>query len=483
MPLGVGPTREIMKPNTKRRTQPLKPILASASLALAFTGCMHDAHDEEHEHGDHTHLTLYVGGASQIAAYDLASGEQKAGEITDVGGLTDMQILEDGSVIVNSGTKNQIVVFDGATMLEKNRIASSNGGLKPTHSFLSTPQGGKQFYAALLDGSGTRETNGMLLIDATPSSANYLKRTGEAPLGIGHHKAAMSKSKARMSVSNIGDCSEIVTVLDFSDPANIATVAKVSAADLGFDGSSKEKTCGTGGVSLSPHGSATAPVSGRAYHNLTGIGKILSIDQDAAAPKARLLDAKGKGAGYTKALAGTNYVYSLQNNPREGSATHPGAVCQVGQIVVIDGGLDSVVNEVPVFLTGPDCKDSLPKVEKSTGLDHMTVIPSVDRIYVLGGNSDTAGYSNHRHIFDISDPKNPKQLPSLTVGKSRGHHPETLTGDGKYLVEGDNLDNTVTVIDVAAGKVVKTIPVVKGPSTLSSWGTEEGPSHHVGPVE
>jgi DNA-binding beta-propeller fold protein YncE len=74
-------------------------------------------------------------------------------------------------------------------------------------------------------------------------------------------------------------------------------------------------------------------------------------------------------------------------------------------------------------------------------------------------------------------------LPSLTVGKSRGHHPETLTGDGKYLIEGDNMDNTVTVINIETGKVVKTFPVVTGPKTLSSWGSEEGPSHHVGPVE
>lgn len=455
------------------------PVCAAAALALGINGCMHDSEGEHRP----THLTLYVGGASKIAAYDLASGEQKAGEIADVGGLTDMQALEDGTLLVNSGAKNQVVIFDGENMLEKSRIASSHGALKPTHNFLSTPKGGKQIFAAMLDGSGTRETNGALFIDVTPSSADYLKKTGEAPLGIGHHKGAMSKTRDRLSVSNIGDCSEVITVLDFSDPKDIAVVAKVSAADLGFDGSSKEKTCGTGGVSLSPHGSATAPVSGLAYHNLTGIGKILSVDQDATAPKAKLLDTQGKGAGYTKALAGTNYVYSLQNYPREGSSTHPGAVCQVGQIVVIDGGLDSVVNQVPVLLTGPDCKDSLPKVEKNTGLDHMTVIPSVNRIYILGGNSDTAGYSNHRHVFDISDPKNPRQLPSLTVGKSRGHHPETLTGDGKWLIEGDNLDNTVTLIDVAAGKVVKTFPVVTGPATLSTWGGEEGPSHPVGPVE
>ncbi len=462
----------------------LLPGGVAAILALGFYGCMNDAHDDEgHYHSSHTHLTLYVGGASKIAAYDLTTGEQKAGEIPDVGGLTDMSALEDGTLIVNSGTKHQVIVFNGKDMLEKSRITPKNGGLKPTHGFLTTPLNGKQYFVSLLDGSGTKPTNGALFIDIQPGSDKYLQYVGEAPLGIGHHKAAFSKTKARVSISDIGDCAEVIKVLDFSDAANIVEVANISSLDLGFDGSSIEKTCGTGGVSLSPHGAATAPVSGRGYHSLTGIGKILSIDQDAAAPKAKLLNTHGKGGGYTKALAGTNYVYSVQNSPREGSATHPGAVCQVGQIVVIDGGLDSVVNQIPVLLTGSACKDSLPKVHKNTGLDHMTVMASVNRIYVLGGNSDTAGYSSQRHVFDISDPKNPIQLPSLTVGKSRGHHPETLTGDGKWLIEGDNLDNTVTVIEVGTGKVVKTILVVTGPSTLATWGSEVGPSHPAGPVK
>jgi len=462
---------------------PLSALGIGAALsACALTGCLHDS-GEEKPPAEKTPLLLYVGGATRIAAYDLQTGSQKAGEIGDVGGLTDMTALDDASLLVNSGAKNQIIIFDGKTMLEKSRIASKTGGLKPTHGFLTTPMDGQQYFAAMFDGGGTASTNSAVFIDADPKSEKYLQYLGEAGLGSGHHKAAFSKNKARASISNIADCAEVVTVLDYSDPSDIQRIAAISAADLGFDGSSPEKTCGSGGVSLSPHGSATAAMSGRAYHNLTGIGKILSVDQDASAPQGRLLDTEGKGAGYTKGLAGSDYVYSLQNHPREGSATHPGEVCQVGQIVVIDGALDSVVNQVPVLLTGPDCQDSLPAIFKNTGLDHMTIIPSAHRLYVLGGNGDTAGYSMHRHVFDVTDPKHPRQLPSIEVGKSRGHHPETLSGDGKWLIEGDNLDNTVTVIDVEAGKVAKTFGVVNAPSTLSTWGEVEGPSHPTGPVE
>lgn len=458
------------------------PMLWVPALAISLAGCMHDAQDQPNENGVES-TTLFVGGQSKIAAYDLKTGEQKSGEITDVASLTDMTSLEDGTVLVNNGAKNQILIFDGKTMLEKNRITSKTGLLKPTHGFVSTPLAGKQYFASLWDGNGTKVTNGVVFVDVQSSSDTYLQHVGEAPLGLGHHKAAMSRSKFRSAISNISDCGALVKVLDFSDMSQVTEVAQFSATELGFDGSSPEKTCGAGGVSLSPHGAATAAITGRAYHNLTGIGKILSIDQDAALPTAKLLATQGKGGGYSKSLAGTDYVYSLQNFPREGSATHPGSACQIGQIAVIDGQLDSVIREIPILLTGPNCTDSLPSVSKNAGLDHMTLVPSENRLFVLGGNSDTAGYSWHRYVFDISNPELPKQLPSIAVGKSRGHHPETLSGDGKWLVEGDNLDNTVTVIDVKSGKVVQTIPVISVPTALTTWSAGAGPSHPTGPVE
>lgn len=475
------------------KSKSMRSTLAYVGLAclgsILTVGCMHDS--DEHEDDGHSHasdITLFVGGATAIAAYDLATGTQKRGEIGDVGSLTDMQALADGTVLVSNGAKDNVVIFDGTNMLERSRQQNTLGAKRPVHAFVSPVYGGKQYFASMHDGNGAVGSDAMLLIDIAKNSPTYLKAVGEVALGLGHHKASFSANKPRIVVTSINECNEVAAVYDFTDVKAIQKVKAFSAADLGMDGSSRNKTCDptrAAGILPSAHGGATSS-QGRAYHNLTGLGQILSVDLDADMPTARLLNTQGAGAGYTKAVPGSKYVYSLQSSPREGDATRPGLPCQIGQLVVIDAALDSVVNQVALFLKGPNCRDSLAGTPyKTVGPGHIVIAEKSHRLFIqaTSGFSDAVGYAEHHLVLAMSDVKNPVQQASLSIGKSRSHHAETLSGDGKGFVVANNLDATVSVIDVEKAEVLKTFATVTGPSTLTTYGEEAGPSRQTGPVK
>jgi hypothetical protein len=69
-----------------------------------------------------------------------------------------------------------------------------------------------------------------------------------------------------VAVSNISDCSDVVSVYDYQNVSDIKLVKTFSAADLGYDGSTPLKTCdetGKIGLMLSPHGTGTSAATGR----------------------------------------------------------------------------------------------------------------------------------------------------------------------------------------------------------------------------
>src|SRR5258706_16073649 len=69
------------------------------------------------------------------------------------------------------------------------------------------------------------------------TSPTFLKPMGEVRLGIGHHKAGFSMKRPRLAVSNISDCSNVVSIYDYENASDIKLVKTFSAADLGYDGS------------------------------------------------------------------------------------------------------------------------------------------------------------------------------------------------------------------------------------------------------
>jgi DNA-binding beta-propeller fold protein YncE len=338
---------------------------------------------------------------------------------------------------------------------------------------------------ALNDGDGSKTTNSAFFIDVMAGSSKYLKAAGEIPLGIGHHKASFSSTKERVAISNIGDCDDVISVFDFSDIANIKKLASLTAAQAGWNDSTNlcDQTYQKG-MPPAPHGCASSKVSGKAYCNLTGSGDIAAVDIDAAAPAFKLIHTHGSGAGYTKSHPDGKYIYSLQNEPREASQWTPGVACQIGQLVVIDATKDSVVKEVKLLYKGPACTDSISKGDEATTEPaHLLVSDDKQKLFVqtAGGYGVTTARTRQELALDISDPANPVQLPSIGIGLSTGYHSETLSGDGKYLFETNNLDGTVTQIDAEAWTVLKTLTVKATPKAVATWGKVEGPSHQTGP--
>lgn len=462
---------------------------ATLTIGLLAAGC---GGTEEHEHPAPAGLahTLFVAHEGSLVSYDIATGEERPGAVQNVTGPVDLQALDDGTLLVNLTGRDEILAVDGATMLEKARIPSSGAGAtRPVHSYISPERGGKRYWFTLNDGEdGKPSTNSARLLDVTPGSATYLTAVGEVALGVGHHKASFSATTERVVISNIGDCDDVLTVYDYANPADIKPLATLSAKDAGYDGSSPATTCDPTyamGAPPAPHGCATAKGSGKAYCNLTSSGAIVAIAIDATPPTFTLIPTGGSGSGYTKAHPGGQYIYSLQESPREGSTEHAGASCQIGQLVVIDAMTDKVVKELPLSYKGPGCKDAITGTDEATAEPaHIQITPDGKTLYITtaGGFGLADARVRQELVLDITNPADPVQRASAPVGPSIGHHGDALSGDGKLLFIADNEGGTVTQIDAATGAVVRTLTVEAQPKALATFGDAEGPSAQTGPI-
>lgn len=472
--------------NPRGRGLGLAALLTAALASMNIPGCLQtaDAPDAEPAAAD-PHI-LFAAQEGSLASFDLATGNPLPGTIADVKSPTDMQALADGTVMLNLSGSNEILIVDGKTMLLKARLPSSGGtGLKPVHSYITPEIGGKRYWVSMNDGDGSKPSNSARFLYLDPADpAKFLKPAGEVALGIGHHKAAFSPDRARAVISNIGDCEDIMSVFDYSDPADIRKLATLNAAAAGFDGSDKNHTCDqtkAAGIAPSPHGCAAAEGNGHALCNETGNGTMVAVDLDAAVPGFKLIPTHGLGAGYTAAHPGGRYIYSLQSKPNESAG---GAPCQVGQIAVVDMLNDSLVGEMPLLYRGPDCADSL-KGTPAAGASPSHTLFSHDGskafVNVASASSDSGSRVSLQIILNVSDPAHPRQKASLAIGASFGSHGETLTGDGKYLIVANNKEGTVSVIDVAGERVARTLAIGNAGKTMATFGIAEGPSHQVGP--
>lgn len=430
--------------------------------------------------------TLYVAHEGSLGAYDIATGTEIEGSIPNISDPKFMQALDDGTVIVNNSNKDQILVVNGRPVAEVKRFPSSSlGGKKPNDSYITPEYNGKTYWLTLNDGTTTAETSTVTFIDITSGSATRFQPLGEVKAGIGHHQASFSTTRERMVVSNLFDCDNVLSVYDFSDLKNIKVLETLTAAEIGLDGSTMEKTCDpaeSAGVAPRPHGCATSKATGKVYCNVTGPGIISVIDLDVDPPTFKMLPTSGKGGGYTKSFDGGKFIYAVQALPREGKG---GVDCQIGQILTVDTASESIVTETPLFYKGPGCKDVL------VGTDEETANPNRIRISVDGKTMfiaisggfklDTARVRQHL-VVDLSNPSSPVQLPSIPVGTSSGDRASEISGDGKWLFVADVIDGTVTQIDIATRTVTRTLTVKANPLMIATYGSAEGPSLQVGPV-
>ena len=260
----------------------------------------------------------------------------------------------------------------------------------------------------------------------------------------------------------------------------------LSSADAGWDGSSFARTCDPTyqtGLPPAPHGCATSTVSNKAYCNLTNSGELVAVDLDLEAPTFQRIPTSGRGGGNTKASHDGRYIYSLQAEPREGAG---GAACQVGQLVVLDASSDSVVSEVALGYLGAGCTQPLLDTdEETTEPAHIAISADSSKLFitVAGGFEVEPARVRQQLVFDLADPAAPRQLPSIPVGASTGYHGDSLSGDGRWLFIANNIDDTVTQIDVNSLDVVRTWPVESRPQTLATFGSAEGPSIQIGPLD
>jgi hypothetical protein len=167
-------------------------------------------------------------------AFDIASGAARTGAITNVKSPTDMQMTDSGHLVVNLTANNEILVVEAAGFREVARVKSSDlGAVSPVHGYITPRIGGQQYWLANNDGmSGVAATNSLRFVGLVPGSAGFLKPVGEVGLGIGHHKNALSPNKARVSASNIADCTNVVMVIDYSTVGTPQVVKKWSAAEI-----------------------------------------------------------------------------------------------------------------------------------------------------------------------------------------------------------------------------------------------------------
>jgi len=431
--------------------------------------------------------TLYVAHQGVLASYDIQTGKERPGTVENVITPRGLQALEDGTLLVNLTDANEVLAVDGRDVREvKRNPSSSTGGTRPIDSYVSPDHGGKRYWLTLNDGNSTAaETATAILVDITEGSPTRFQPVGETPLGLGHHQAAFSATKDRFVSTSFYSCDNVVSVHDYTDEANIKIVKMFTAEELGFDGSSMEKTCDAAesvGVAMRPHGCATSEVSGKVYCNLAGPGLLVAVDIDADPPAIKAIPTTGKGGGYVKAGKGGKYIYTVQNEPKEGAG---GANCQIGQLLTINASSDSVVHTMPIFYRGPTCTDMLAGTdEAAVGQNHIRVSVDGTKLFLALStpSSDMEARVRQHVIVDISSPEAPVQLPSVQVGASMGQRGMAVSADGKFLFVADSVDNTVTQIDVETLSVTRTLPVREAPNQVATYGTAEGPSLQVGPV-
>jgi YVTN family beta-propeller protein len=438
-----------------------------------------------------------VSGRDQLALHDLATGAELT-RFDAPGGSSDLIALVGGVALSNHTAGNEVILVDLKRRSEIGRLPSSSlGGVRPVHMYLSPAVEERQYVVVLNDGNERSTPKGerpkdstLLLIDAVQSSPTFLKPIGEARLGIGHHKASFSTKRPRLSVSNISDCSDVVSVFDYQNPSDIKLVKTFSAADLGYDGSTPLKTCdetGKVGLMLSPHGTGTSAATGRVYHFLTGTGQIAVFDIDADIPTVKLIPTAGSGGASVKDLPGGRFMVVPQRGPREVHQRADGSLCQVGQLAVIDAVAEKVAAQVPVFYGEPTCRTSIAgKPHERAALQYAMPAPDGKTVFVeigtLYGPPNVVAESRFVAVFDLSDPYRPTQLPSIAVGAGNDTRDHALTGDGKLLLVPNSLDNSVSVIDIGLRQVVRTIATVAKPFRVVTFSEGIGPSKPAGPA-
>ena len=265
-----------------------------------------------------------------------------------------------------------------------------------------------------------------------------------------------------MVASNIADCSDVLSVYDYSNPADIKLVKSFAAKDLGYDQSSALRTCdvtGKTGVNLAPHGVGTSAATGEAFHFITGTGQVALIDIDAETPTVRLIQTSGSGGSTAKDMPGGRFIVVPQRTPREVQDKAGGILCQIGQIAVIDAVNRQLVSQTPILYGNGACNESLVgKPGAAAAVSYLGFNKDGSRMFVavgtLSGPQNVAATVDLVPVFDMTDPSQPKQLEPLKLEARKGSDIVMANG-GRLAFIPNSEANTVSIVDTESMKTVK----------------------------
>lgn len=384
-----------------------------------------------------------------VAAFDLKTGNELA-EFEVPGRLSDLTVLPNQHVVLNHRAKNELVLFDARTYKEVARLASSrSGGVNPHHGYL-VKTAKHTLYAVAHDGENRDKDSTVAFFEVLPQAPG-LAFAGEVRVGAGHHKLAHFPGQDWVSVSNINDCEQVLSVLDVSQPAQPRVVHAIGATQLGYSGESPEKRCdaaGKQGRALRPHGAAA---SQRFHvHNFNGTGQMAVIKSDGT---VRVLDTQGSGGASGVALPDGSVVMT-QFAPREGGA---GASCQVGQLAWVSASGDQL-QQIPVRMQ-PNCTQGSKGARlgyASLGPDRKTLMLPLS---TMGNDAEAAKLLVRVRLEEGKA----VQLPSVAIGEQFGHRDHGWLPDGSLFVFPNGKSNTVSVVDGKTGAVTATVAVQPNP--------------------
>jgi len=185
-------------------------------------------------------------------------------------------------------------------------------------------------------------------------------------------------------------------------------------------------------------------------------------------------------------MPGGRFIVVPQRTPREVQDRAGGIVCQIGQIAVIDAVNRQLVAQAPMLYGDGACSTSLVgKPEAAANPSYVGFNKDGSRMFValgtLGGAQNAAATVDLTLVFDMSNPRQPRQLTPIK-GEPRQASDIVMANGGRLAFIPNSVAGTVSVVDTEAMKVVQTVKTVAGPHRLSAFSPTSGPSKPVGPA-
>jgi YVTN family beta-propeller protein len=293
----------------------------------------------------------------------------------------------------------------------------------------------------------------------TTVEANFLARWINEGGRNDNNEVPYQNSTKRLYV-----CNQSAAMVSVIDTDAKVVIRNIKLTDLGYSTEAK------------PHDVTVEPDGQYWYVSLIGDGKVVKFDKDNNFVAEADFDAAGLLAMHpTKDLLYVGHTLSIQNVPQTVGAitrstmsltpiplpfTRPHAFVadRAGRYVYFA----SLVNNIFAVIdtdTNPDEVDNLTNISGGHTLVQMNISPDDREIYI------TSQFTEQMLILDSSDPSNITTMDSVHVGQHPWH--PKYTPDGNYVYVGNNVSNTVSVVNTMTRHADMTIGTGDGSDGLA----------------